>query len=343
MVDPPQIGYHIDGVRSCAIAGPERDTLRPLRLLCGRTGSLSLFQALGLLGTLVMGLRLRFNLILAGCYLLGLCLCLIPFYQLSRQEAIEQLQAQIDVLRAQALAVRKYTTDEVRPLLNDQSNLQFLPQTVPSFSAQTAFRNFREYYPEFYYKEAALNPTNPADLATDWERELIEKLRANPELKRDAGVGTTGKGVFYTAVYPLTIKDENCLTCHSVPAKAPPSMVALYGSKNGFGWKLNETVGAQIISVPISIAETRIWRNLALFAGISSTIFLALLLLLNFLLNRYVIAPVTRMAKTAELVSLGDASVPEFEHTGGDEIASLSRSFNRMRRSLDSAMKMLEK
>ena len=40
---------------------------------------------------------------------------------------------------------------------------------------------------------------------------------------------------------------------------------------------------------------------------------------------------------------MGDDSVPEFEYPGSDEVASLSRSFNRMRRSLDSAMKMLDK
>jgi protein-histidine pros-kinase len=48
------------------------------------------------------------------------------------------------------------------------------------------------------------------------------------------------------------------------------------------------------------------------------------------------------MATTAEKVSMGDASIPEYEYTGKDEVGSLSRSFNRMRRSLDSAMKMLE-
>jgi HAMP domain-containing protein len=290
-----------------------------------------------------MGLRLRFNIILALCYLLGLALSLVPFYQLSRQEAIDQLQAQIDVLRAQALSVRRYTTEEIEPLLADQSAVQFLPQTVPSFSAQTAFRNFQEHYPQFYYKEAALNPTNPADRAGDWERALIENLRANPNLTKDISFHTAGNVPVYTVTYPLTVKSESCLRCHSTPEKAPPSMIALYGNKNGFGWKLNEIIGAQIISVPMSVAEGRIWRNLALFVGIASGIFLLLLGLLNYLLNRYVIGPVTRMAKTAEQVSMGDALVSEFEHPGTDEIASLSRSFNRMRRSLDSAMKMLEK
>ncbi|MFL5022296.1 MAG: DUF3365 domain-containing protein [Microvirga sp.] len=290
-----------------------------------------------------MGLRLKFNIILAVCYLLGLSLSIYPFYQISRQEAMDQLQSQIDVLRAQALSIRRYTSEEIQPLLAEHSSVQFLPQTIPSFSAQTAFRNFRGFYPQFFYKEAALNPTNPADLARDWEREVIEKLRATPDLTKDVSFQTIDNRSHYTATYPLVIKDESCLTCHSTPDRAPPSMVALYGNKNGFGWKLNETIGAQIISVPMDIAEGSIWRNLGLFVGTSSVIFLVLLILLNILLNRYVISPVTRMAKTAEAVSMGDASVAEFEFPGSDEIASLSRSFNRMRRSLDSALKMLEK
>ena len=289
-----------------------------------------------------MGLRLKFNLILALCYLFGLGLSLFPFYQLSRTEAMDQLQSQIDVLRQQALAIRRYTSEEIQPLLADQSAVQFLPQTIPSFSAQTAFRNFREHYPEFSYREAALKPTKVSDLANDWEREIIETLRS-VKTDRETRIRQTDAGSFYTVSYPLTIKNENCLACHSTPDRAPPSMVALYGGKNGFGWKLNETIGAQFISVPMSIAEGKIWRNLGLFVGITSAIFLLLLILLNILLNRYVIGPVTRMAKTAELVSMGDATVPEYEYAGADEIASLSKSFNRMRRSLDSAMKMLDK
>jgi protein-histidine pros-kinase len=41
-------------------------------------------------------------------------------------------------------------------------------------------------------------------------------------------------------------------------------------------------------------------------------------------------------------VSLGEAGVEEYEKKGSDEISVLSAAFNRMRRSLDSAMKMLE-
>jgi protein-histidine pros-kinase len=289
-----------------------------------------------------MGLQLKFNLILAVCYLLGLGLSLYFFYQLSRREAMEQLQSQIDVLRAEALSVRKYTSDEIRPLLTEQNTVQFLPQTIPSFSAHTVFRNFREYYPQFSYKEAVLNPTNPSDLPDDWERGVIDDLqKSQPE--RDMRIRTTDGTDYYTAAYPLVIKDAGCLACHSTPEKAPPSMVALYGSKNGFGWKQNDMIGAQIISVPMSIAESKLWRDLTWFVGTSSSVFLGLLILIDLLLYWLVLGPVKRMAEVAEKVSMGDSDVPEYEHPRGDEIGTLSQSFNRMRRSLDSALKMLEK
>lgn len=289
-----------------------------------------------------MSLQLKFNLILAACFFVGLILSSFVFYYLSRQEAMEQLQAQIDVLRAQALSIRRYTSEEIQPLLADQSTVQFLPQTVPSFSAQTVFRSFRERYPQFFYKEAALNPTNPADMAKGWELEILQKLRDDPGIERDIRIRSTDAGVFYTATYPLVIRNADCLVCHSTPEKAPSSLVALYGPKNGFGWKMNETVAAQIISVPMRDAEGKIWKSFFVFVATTSAIFLALLAILHFILHRMVIAPVRKMAKIAEGVSMGEDAVPEYEHQSDDEIGILSKSFNRMRRSLDSAMKMLE-
>jgi len=288
-----------------------------------------------------MRLQLKFNLILAACFVAGLGLAVYPFYLSSRQQAIDQLESQIDVLRAQALSVRKYTQDEVQPLLVDKSQLQFLPQTVPAYSAHTVFRNFSKQFPQFSYKEASLNPTNPSNLAQDWEEDIIKKLKNDTQIVRDVRIRNAANGAFYTVSYPLRLGSEACMVCHSEPAKAPESLVALYGNKNGFGYHLNDLIAAQIISVPMSNANGKIWQSFWLFIGISSVIFLILLVLLDVLLHRMVIKPLTQMASTAQKVSMGDSNVPEYEYRGKDEVASLSMSFNRMRRSLDSAMKML--
>jgi protein-histidine pros-kinase len=45
------------------------------------------------------------------------------------------------------------------------------------------------------------------------------------------------------------------------------------------------------------------------------------------------------MSRIADAVSLGKLDLPEYVVKGSDEIASLSASFNRMRRSLEEALK----
>ncbi len=49
--------------------------------------------------------------------------------------------------------------------------------------------------------------------------------------------------------------DAACMQCHSVPSVAPSSVIARYGTSNGFGWQPNEVIGARIVSVPVASAE----------------------------------------------------------------------------------------
>jgi protein-histidine pros-kinase len=51
--------------------------------------------------------------------------------------------------------------------------------------------------------------------------------------------------------------------------------------------------------------------------------------------------PVARLSDMADKISLGEVDVAELPVRGNDEIARLARSFNRMRRSLGTAMRML--
>ena len=78
------------------------------------------------------------------------------------------------------MAIRGYTVKEIRPLLTLQMKREFLPQSVPSYAATQNFQAVREMYPEYTYKEAALNPTNPRDHATDWETDIIRIFRDDP-------------------------------------------------------------------------------------------------------------------------------------------------------------------
>lgn len=240
-----------------------------------------------------------------------------------------------------AMAVRQYTVKEVRPLLAVQTKRQFLPQTVPAYAAMRNIHGLRDRYPEYTYKEATLNPTNPVDRATDWEASITEHFRNADDVDELVGTRESPTGPHLYLARPIRVADPGCLVCHGAVQDAPKTMVDLYGDANGFGWKLNEVVGSQIVSVPMSIPLDRAVRAFETFMLLTGGVFVALAVVLNLLLHRIVIRPVMRMSAIAEDISMGNMDAPEFSATGTDEIGSLSQSFNRMRRSLVNAMKML--
>ncbi|MBL4805943.1 MAG: DUF3365 domain-containing protein [Rhodobacteraceae bacterium] len=289
-----------------------------------------------------MRLRTKFNLVLIVACFLGLSAASFLTYRAAQQNALQEIENEIALIRANALAVRNYTSTGIKPLLSDGNDILFLPHSVPSFSAQTVFAKFQETFPDYYYKEAALNPTNPDDLAEDWEAVLINQLRANPDLDRISVIRDTSAGRVFAVAFPFTITNPGCLDCHSDPAIAPAAMIDLYGTENGFGWEMNETIGAQIIWAPMSLADQRAMDLIVVIMLAIVAAFAVVIVLVNVMLSRIVLKPVSVMSEISEQVSMGDFSAPEYVKKGKDEISSLSTSFNRMRRSLDSAMKLLD-
>jgi HAMP domain-containing protein len=289
-----------------------------------------------------MGLKAKFNLVILAAFLIGLGLTAAYSWRITHQAARQEVLQQASIMIASAIAIRNYTDTEIAPLLAAQNQVRFLPQSIPFFAAQTNLRALSRKFPDYTYKEAALNPTNPADKATDWEAAIIDQFRNNPTLTDFTSTRDTPDGPILSFSRPIRITDKSCLQCHSTPDAAPASMVNLYGSQNGFGWTLGSVQGAQIVSVPMRVALQRAMQTFMVDVGGLAAILAVTLLLLNLLLHFVVIRPIRRMSAVAADVSTGNTDAPEFDAQGRDEIASLGASFNRMRRSLASAIKLLE-
>jgi protein-histidine pros-kinase len=284
---------------------------------------------------------MKFNLVLLLAFAIGLALAAYLSDHILKDNAREEVIQNARIMIESALGARAYTAEHVKPLLTLQMKRQFLPQTVSAYAATQSFKTLRTKFPEYSYKEAALNPTNPNDRASDWEADIIREFRDNAERKELIVERDTPTGRMLNLARPLGIYDEGCLTCHGRVEDAPKTMTDIYGVNNGFGWKLNEIIGAQIVTVPMSLPLERARQTFTTFLILLSGVFVLLLVLLNVLLHFVVIRPVTRMAGIANEVSMGKPDVPEYVKPGSDEIASLSQSFNRMRLSLENAMKML--
>jgi len=289
-----------------------------------------------------MKLVVKFNLVFIIVFSLGFAAAGYVTYDLLQRNAKEEILQNARLIMESALASRAYTNGQIAPLLQTQMKYEFLPQTVPAYGATEQFNALHAKFPDFSYKEATLNPTNLRDRASDWEADVVGRFRQDNGQKEIIGERDTPSGRSLFMARPIQITNGACLVCHSTVDVAPKTMLDKYGTANGFGWKLNEVIGAQVVSVPMTLPIQRADAAFRTFMISLAAIFVAIFVVLNLMLMFIVVNPVRQLAKVADEVSLGKIDTAEFKVKGRDEIAVLSQSFSRMKKSLAQALKMLD-
>jgi protein-histidine pros-kinase len=289
-----------------------------------------------------MGLRLKFNLVLLVVFALGFAITAYVSWNLLQKNARDDVVRNAELMMEAALAIRSYTIDQVRPQLDLQLMRVFLPQSVPAFAATETLGHIKKKYPDYSYKEATLNPTNPRNRAADWEADLVQEFKNRSDVTEMIGERDTPTGRSLYIARPIKITNPACLSCHTTPDMAPATMLKLYGPANGFGWKLNDIIGAQVVSVPMTVPIQNAQRAFLAFMGSLAAVFALLFVVLNVMLSRMIVQPISRMSRAADEISTGNFDIAEFSERGRDEIALLGRAFNRMRRSLQKALAMID-
>ena len=290
-----------------------------------------------------MKLLTKFNLVLLVFFGASGIVIAHLAYQFLMGNARDQVLQQAELMMASASSTRTYTSEQIKPLLlkNPEHEITFLPQTVPAFAATTIFNSMRKSYPDYSYREATLNPTNLIDRADDWETDVIRYFADHPNEKKVVGERETPTGRQLYLARPLAVQ-ASCLECHSTPDVAPAAMIKTYGNQNGFGWKLNQIIAAQVVSVPMSLpiqVADSAYKRLIMFLIVT---FLVTIAALDTALYLIVIRPLHRVSQAADRISKGETDLPELEVNGRDEISNVTSSFNRMHVSLAKALKMLE-
>jgi methyl-accepting chemotaxis protein len=289
-----------------------------------------------------MKLLTKFNLILLVLFGIGGLIISQVTYRFLIDNARREVLREAELMMASAKAVRDYTASDLAPLLeqNPQHKTKFLAETVPAFGAISTFNKLRQKYPDYAYREATINPTNPEHRAADWEADVIGFLRDHPEQKQVTGERETPMGPVMYLAMPIAA-DPPCLECHSRPAVAPPAMIASYGSNNGFGWKPGSIVAAQIVSVPMALPVQNAKQAFHVLLICLVITLIATIVVLDTAVYFIVIRPLKLVSDTADRVSKGEMNLPSVPVNGSDEIASVTASFNRMQLSLVKAFKML--
>jgi protein-histidine pros-kinase len=287
-------------------------------------------------------LLLKFNLVLIIVLGVGMYLISQHAYDFLMANARDQVLEQAKLMEASATATFNYAANQVSPVLEKtpEHRNTFLPQTIPFYAVNTTFKLLRSSYPDYSLRSTAINPLDLDNRAEDWEADLITYFRNHPGQKERWGERETPIGRTLYVADTITA-DASCIQCHGSPATAPRAMVHHYGRDHGYGWKVNDVVGAQIVSVPMSVPIAMAnegFRHLLIGLG---AIFLLTIFLIDIAMYLVVIRPLRRVSKNADLISKGEIDLPPLEVKGRDEIAEVTASFNRMHTSLIKAFEML--
>ena len=273
-----------------------------------------------------------------GVFIVSVIVGSLGAYSALRHRAINEAARESQLLLSTASAIRTYTAEHLSPLLAGVDQEAFVAESVPSFAAHSIFAEVAASAPGYNYREAALNPTNPDDLALPFEVELIAAFRTDEDLVELNGLTQLrGEHLFYAA-RPIRIESAACLSCHSSPETAPAALIADYGASNGFGWQLNEIVGVQVLTVPVTQELRTAYEVVLLFVGGLSAIFLIAYLLVSNTIEASLIAPLRRLTRSAEDASVGAMGDQALPREGGREVQRLAGALDRLRTSLRKAL-----
>ena len=295
-----------------------------------------------------------------GAALISILVCTLvagAAYIILKDFATDQIYKETEIFIGTADSTRRYVKDVLRPVVADLlPNESFVPHAMSTtFVGRGIMSRLGERFPDFSYKRAAHNPTNPINLADELEMEKIKWFSENPERKEWHGLILKGKSSYYARFYAIRAEGE-CLRCHGDPKDAPQQMKEIYGTEGGFGYTVGEVVAADAVYIPVDVTFFRVkemaW-NVFLFATV---ILFALLGLFHLLFNRTVVLEMNGLLvrfrgisdprdEEKHLVPAGAETADEFEqlkHAFENVAADLKQTHDELRASESKYRKLFE-
>ncbi|OGR07870.1 MAG: hypothetical protein A2511_11565 [Deltaproteobacteria bacterium RIFOXYD12_FULL_50_9] len=284
-----------------------------------------------------MGMRSKFVIMMGSLGLVALILIGVASYVFGKKNAMDEAKSKGELIANYIFASRKFFYDFQRPLINaviEQD--RFYPELMSEFViASETWSIFKKNLPGYEFKQAAVNPLQPANTADGDEARIIKGFQDKSGLKQQEGILQRGGEEFYFLAKPIQIEAKSCLHCHGDPQDAPKDQVQLYGTKNGYQWKMGEVVGADIIYIPIRQPMTVARQTAASIIFVGGGILLLALLVVWFFLNSRIVDPILKLSARTEEISLGKDLDKEIDLSSAkDELGALAQAVDRLRLSM---------
>ncbi len=249
--------------------------------------------------------------VIAGLTLLVAAASALVASGLTRSYMIRQAAERIDDVMLESRALHQYVQQNLHPAMYELKQEGRMPEDFyapellsSSYIARNLYRHYNEErkragLPEITYRMAAIDPRNPVNEATPFERSLIEQFNADPSLHeyREIMEAEDGTRVLLCA-RPFLRTEERCLTCHGDPASAPQELRQRYNWTGGFNRKVGDIVAIETIRSPLTAEFTA--SNVALLIFLSIAALVGILFFLNSRLRHLIRGQVEALAESEQ-------------------------------------------
>lgn len=275
-----------------------------------------------------------FNKALLIIYVIGVVAVVPIIYLFTRNELYDQANKELRTLVDVVSSVRAIVSEKTRPYFLAKGEF-YSPVVSSTVMAKEFASQFERLQAAYLVRMISDNPLNPDNMPRDFEARVLETLRTGEHAKGLIEVGRIRGRNYLISAVPTKVRGD-CLLCHGDPAAAPAAITAQYGNDKGFGWKNDEIVGATLVGVPIANLNDAVLKRSLIVIGIITALFAGALIVLNRVVQRTIIRPVLEITEAAKAISQGRGDEP-LRSDRLDEIGSLTRAFELMRRSINIA------
>jgi hypothetical protein len=186
----------------------------------------------------------------------------------SERNLMTLTERQAELALAFDVAIRDYVAESIRPAMAQRVGRdEFVAEAMSSsYVARSVFEKVNRRFADYVIKFSSENPRNPKNRSDREEEVILAYFREHPEADDWKGTlhlrtrDTDQLEEFYVCARPRRIRRE-CLQCHGRPGDSPRALVALYGSKGGFGYRVGDLAGMDVVGIPMNRVRTALYRD----------------------------------------------------------------------------------
>ncbi|MYL85237.1 DUF3365 domain-containing protein [Desulfovibrio aerotolerans] len=260
-----------------------------------------------------------------------------------RDQLVTDTEHKASLVLSQVEAIQAYVREVLRPAMYERLPADdfILEAMSTSFVTRKVMSDLNVHGDQFRYRRVARGARNPDYEADPFERAIMERFAADPQLTRLEEITQRDDDEVFVAARPVRF-EASCLRCHGDPAEAPKALLARYGDTRGFWRHDGELVGLDMVTMPVGGALGQIKGKTISFLSLFALGLGAFYLTLQVFFDRLVVVNLRRVTEVMRRYFPKEAGEPPKITADAGEIEEIYAGIDAFASRLKEAREKIE-